>query len=189
MVKFNIILILFYLLTAFSFQKEFEYDYEDGKGKIFALDGQNFVTIKNINLSKKYLKIITMPKYDISNTATILFFKKKTDKREEALLFGDDKIGDNFLFISKDLFDDSVYLNVSCFKEDTCSYQLRFDETEHIQLKRDGIYSYQTNKGNTKNTFIVSRKNEDSKSGNVDDEKAIMTFFVNNRYFSFKYEC
>ena len=179
MVKFNIILILFYLLTAFSFQKELEYDYEDGKGKIFALDGQNFVTIKNINLSKKYLKIITMPKYDISNTATILFFKKKTDKREEALLFGDDKIGDNFLFISKDLFDDSVYLNVSCFKEDTCSYQLRFDETEHIQLKRDGIYSYQTNKGNTKNTFIVSRKNEDSKSGNVDDEKAIMTFFVN----------
>jgi len=185
MVKINIILIIFYLLTTFSIQKDVDFDYEDDKGKIFALDGQNFVYIKNIKLKKKYLKITTLPKYDITNTATILFFKKKTTNREEALLFGDDKIGDNFLFIPKDLFDDSVYLNVSCFNEVTCSYQFKFDETEYIQLKRDGIYSYQTNKGNTKNTFIVSRKNDDSVSGKVEDEKAIMTFFANGIDFTF----
>jgi len=77
MAKINIILIIFYLLTTFSIQKDVDFDYEDDKGKIFALDGQNFVYIKNIKLKKKYLKITTLPKYDITNTATILFFKKK----------------------------------------------------------------------------------------------------------------
>ena len=179
MVKFNIFLILFYLLIAFSFQEEIVYNYQNEKERFISLDGQNYILINNVKLNKKYLKIVTNPKYDVANTATILFFNKKTDKREEALLYGDDKMADNFLYISKELFDNVVYLNISCFKENTCSYLFKFEETDYIELKRDGSYSYQTNKGNTKNTFMVKRKNENSGSGQLDDEKAIMTFYVN----------
>ena len=179
MVKFNIFLILFYLLIAFSFQDDIEYNYQNEKERFISLDGQNYILINNVKLTKKYLKIITNPKYDVANTATILFFNKKTNKREEALLYGDDKMADNFLYIPKDLFDNVVYLNISCFKENSCSYLFKFEETDYIELKRDGSYSYQTNKGNTKNTFMVKRKNENSGSGQLDDEKAIMTFYVN----------
>lgn len=179
MVKYNIFLILFYLITVKSYQIDVKYNYQTQKENFFSLEGQKYILIENVKLTKKYLKIFTNPKYDFANTATILFYNKETDKREDALLLGDDRMGDNYLYISKDLFDSSVYLNISCFKENSCSYHFKFEETEYIELNRDGFYSYQTNKGNTKNTFMIKRKNENSGSGQLDDEKAIMTFFVN----------
>jgi hypothetical protein len=182
MVKFHIFLIILLVICPFSIQDEFEYKYEEKKGQFINMNGQNYINIVKVKTNKKYIKVTTSPNSNLV-TATILFFKKKTDKREDALLFADNKVGDNDLFIYKELFDDTIYLNISCYNDKDCSYRFKIDESDHIELKRDGQYSYQSNKENQKNTFMISRKNED-KNTIGEDENAVMTFFVDGNGYS-----
>ena len=103
MVKFHILLIILLVIFPFSIQGELVYNFEDKKCQLISLNGQNYINIKNVKTNKKYVKVTTSPSSNIHTaTAAILFFKEKTDKREEALLFADNKVGDNDLFIYKE---------------------------------------------------------------------------------------
>jgi hypothetical protein len=180
----KLFLILF-LLYFISFSKCDDYDvdydpidYETEEHTKSIKVGQKYFEIKNVPTTSNYFKISTIPN-DLHYPAIIAFHKVKISRKDDAVLLGEKQYGNITLYIPKELIvDKKVYLNVTCYIPN-CNYKLELGESDYIDIGRDETYSYYTNEGNNENIFKISRYNSDSQSGQVGDEKSVMTFFVN----------
>ena len=178
--KLLILLLLYFISITKCDDYDVDYqkiDFKDYSQPIKAKGPHNYYEITNIPKNKKYLKISTIVS-DPLYPAIIAFHKAKISRQEDATLLEDKQYGDISLYIPKELIVDNVYLNITCYASNN-PYNIEIEESDYIEIGRDDSYTYYTNKNNDFNYFKISRNNTDSKSGDLGNEKSIMTFFIN----------
>ena len=148
-----------------------------------------FYNIKlNEELKSGYIKIVTNSNYD-QGPAYIIFSKEKHPERSNGLLVSDSISSlENLLYVNKEyITNNELYITIGCHVK-SCLYNVTFSNTEYIEIKRDSSYTYLTGNKNTKNSFKISRKNEESE---IENQNATMIFSINtpNNFLNAKLYC
>ena len=150
--------------------------YPSSKKKEFKGKKSEYFQINfNKELTKNYLRIYVKSKGININQEVIMSTSIEKPNRANATLFAEEPFGDVFMYVSKELLDDVMYLNLTCYS-DVCPIVVILSETDDFNISRDSQHSFLSNPPSLENKFYVHRS--DYRNETYFDQNATMTLFV-----------
>ena len=150
--------------------------YPSSKKKEFKGKNSEYFQINfNKELTKNYLRIYVKSKGININQEVIMSTSIEKPNRANATLFAEEPFGDVFMYVSKELLDDVMYLNLTCYS-DVCPIVVILSETDDFNISRDSQHSFLSNPPSLENKFYVHRS--DYRNETYFDQNATMTLFV-----------